>query len=378
MESSGGTPAGGVSAAAVPDVAALFESPGPFVTVYLAIEPAVAQAAQQSELRWKSLRKELEAAGAPDGALEAVDPLVAEAHRWGRTLAAVCNRTGALLVRHEPEPPSRDLGRVANLPSVGPLLEWTQAAVPHLAVLADRAGADLITFARGDDGDVTTVGQPTGDDPNLRKTQPGGWSQRRYQTRAENLWEQNAKEVADQVTSLVDETGARLVVTAGDVRALEKLRQFLPERVAALVREVDGARSAGSGVDEIADDIVKLVASVSAEDSVALLRQFRQERGQNDLAVEGIGPTLAALAESRVDTLLVHDDPDDTRTAWFGPAPGMVATEAQTLRDMGADDVQEGRLVDVAIRAAFGTGASVRLVPSVGSVTDGLGGILRF
>jgi hypothetical protein len=58
-------------------------------------------------------------------------------------------------------------------------------------------------------GAVTTVGEATGDDPMLRKSNPGGWSQRRYQQRAENLWEENAKAVADQVAGLVDEIGAR-------------------------------------------------------------------------------------------------------------------------------------------------------------------------
>jgi peptide subunit release factor 1 (eRF1) len=281
-------------------------------------------------------------------------------------------------VRHEPEPPARDLGRWAGLPSVGPLLEWAQNAIPHVAVLADRAGADLVAFTREGEGDVTTAGQGTGNDPDLRKSSPGGWSQRHYQNRAENLWEQNAKAVADQVVNLVDEVDARLVVTAGDVRALGYLREHLPERVASLVREVEGARSPGGGLDQLADDIVKLVATVSAEDTVGLLRTFKQERDQNDLAAEGIEPTLVALAGARVDTLLVHDDPDDGRMAWFGPAASMVATDPQTLRDMGVDAPEEGRLVDVAIRAALGTGAAVRIVPSAGSVEDGLGAVLRF
>jgi hypothetical protein len=34
--------------------------------------------------------------------------------------------------------------------------------------------------------------------------------------------------------------------------------------------------------------------------------------------------------------------------------------------------------VDVAIRAAFKTGASVRLAPSVGAIPDGIGAVLRF
>jgi hypothetical protein len=378
MESSGSSPAGGLSRPDVPDIAAVFDAPGPFVTVYLGTEPAVEHAAQQSGLRWKTLRKQLEADGAPEAALEAIDPLVPDAHHEGRTLAVVANATGALLVHHEPEPPTRDFGRLSSLPSVGPLLEWAQGALTHLVVLADRAGADIVVSTPGGKDEVQTVGLPSGDQPHLRKTHPGGWSQRRYQTRAENLWDRNAKEVADQVTGLVDEHDVRLVLVAGDVRALEKLRQHLPERVAGLVREIEGGRAPGTDLDELADEVVKLVATTVAEDSVALLRTFKQERGQHDLATDGVAATLAALASAQVDTLLVHDDPDDTRTAWFGPGPGMVAEDSQTLRDLGVDRPEEGRLVDVAIRAAFTTGASVRIIPSVQSVADGLGAVLRF
>jgi enamine deaminase RidA (YjgF/YER057c/UK114 family) len=384
MESSGTTPVGGQSPAAIPDIAAAFDGPGPFVTVYLGTEAAVEQAAQQNELRWKNLRHELEEAGAPPEALVAIDALVPDAHHRGRTLGVVADATGLRVVRHEPEPPARDAGWVAPLPRVGPLIEWAQAAVPHLVVLADRAGADIVVFTRRADGigggetPVVSVGQESGDDPALRKTNPGGWSQRRYQNRAENLWEQNAKVVADEVAARADEVGARLIVVAGDVRALQLLRQHLPERTAALLREVDGSRAAGAGLDEIADDVVKLAATIVAEDTVEFLRQFKEERGQNDLAVEGVHDTIAALAGARVDTLLIHDDPDDERTAWFGPEPGMVAETPATISDMGVDSPQEGRLIDVAIKATFATGAAVRIIPSGRSVREGIGAILRF
>ncbi len=384
MESSGTTPPGGQSPAAVPDIAAAFDGPGPFVTVYLGTEAAVEQAAQQNELRWRNLRRRLEEDGAAPEALAAIDPLVPEAHHLGRTLAVVADDSGLRLVRHEPEPPARDAGWVAPLPRVGPFIEWAQTSVPHLVVLADRAGADIVAFTRRADGfgagdtPVVSVGDERGDDPVLRKTNPGGWSQRKYQQRAENLWEQNAKAVADEVASRADETGARLIVVAGDVRALQLLREHLPERTAALLREVDGSRAPGSGLDEIADDVVKLAATLVAEDTVEFLRQFKEQRGQRGMAVEGAKNTIEALAGARVDTLLIHDDPDDDRTAWFGPEPGMVAQTKRALTELGVTRPQKARLVDVAIRAAFTTGASVRIVPSVGSVKQGIGAILRF
>ena len=375
---------GGQSPSAIPDVAAAFDGPGPFVTVYLGTEAAVEQASQQNELRWKNLRRRLEEDGAPAETLVVIDPLVPDAHHRGRTLAVVADASGLRLVRHEPEPPARDAGWVAPLPRVGPFIEWAQSAVPHLVVLADRAGADIVAFTRRADGigsggaAVVSVGEDNGEDPVLRKSNPGGWSQRRYQNRAENQWEQNAKEVADNVAALTDEIGARLIVVAGDVRALQLLREHLPEPTAELLREVDGSRAPGSGLDEIADDVVKLAATVVAEDTVEILRQFKQERGQGDLAVEGTKRTIEALAAARVDTLLIHDDPDDDRPAWFGPEPGMVGQDKETLTGLGATEPQKARLVDVAIRAAFATGAAVRIVPSAGSVKEGIGAILRF
>src|SRR5581483_8051108 len=105
MESSGTTPPGGLSPAAVPDIAAVFDGTPPFVTVYLATEAAIEQAAQQSELRWKTLRRELQAAGAREETLSAVAPFAPDAHHARRTLTFLADAARILLVRHEPEHP---------------------------------------------------------------------------------------------------------------------------------------------------------------------------------------------------------------------------------------------------------------------------------
>jgi hypothetical protein len=376
METSGITPKVGIDASAVPDVARLFEASGPFVTVYLTTEPDIDNAAQRSLLRWKGLRRELIDGGAPEAALEAIDGVVEDAHTKGGTLVAVANADGLLLTRHEPDPPVRDVARVGPLPSVGPLLESLQSRPPHVVVLADRTGADIFAFV-ADGGESASVAGAEPGDPHLRKTGPGGWSQRRYQNRAENQWQANAKEVADRLASVVDETGARLVVAAGDVRALQLLREELPGRVADLVREVEGSRGVESGIDDVSDDVAKLVATTVADDTAALIEKFREELGQGDRAVEGVGPTLTALAAAQVDSLLVADEVDDERTAWFGPAPGAVAVDAGTVSSMGVEP-EQARLVDVAIRAALTTGAAVRIIPSPRAVRDGIGAVLRF
>lgn len=379
MESSGTTPSGGLRPADLPELARLFDEPGPFVSLYLSTPAAIENAAQRSELVWKNMRRELEEADAPESVLAAVDPLVPDAHLSGETLAVIANTNGVRHVDHVLEPPAADLWRVAPLPSVGPLIEWAQMGAPHLLVLVDRAGADIITVVRFQDADPEAVEDDNPSDPDLRKSKPGGWSQRRYQQRAENQWDRNAKQVADRVVELFDEVGARLVVAAGDERAMQLLREHLPERVLAFLAEVDGGRNADGGKDSLAAEATRMVATAVAEDTVALLEKFKEEKGQGDRAASGVARVLEALAAAQVDVLLLADDPDDRRTAYFGPEPNMVSLDEATVKGMGVDAPQEGRLADVLIRAAWGTGAAVRIVPKNAlRNADGAAAILRF
>ena len=80
---------------------------------------------------------------------------------------------------------------------------------------------------------------------------------------------------------------------------------------------------------------------------------------------------------AQVDVLLVHDDPDEDRQAWFGPEPIHVALTEDMVAAMGVDQPRQARLADVAVRAALGTGAGVRVVPPAGA-SEGLGAILRW
>jgi hypothetical protein len=55
-----------------------------------------------------------------------------------------------------------------------------------------------------------------------------------------------------------------------------------------------------------------------------------------------------------------------------------IASAPDELRELGVDEPHEARLVDVAIRAALGTGAGVRVIPEHGPVSEAIGGLLRW
>ena len=349
------------------EIARVFEADGPFTSVYLDTEGDVEQAADRVALRWKNLRGSMLAAGVPVATVAAIDPLVEGSYMAGAPLAVIAAVDGPRYAANLPDPPPRDtLLRHGALPDVVPLLAAAQAAVPHVAVLTDRTGADMA--ARGVADEAARAERVEGRvTPHLHKPQAGGWSQPRFHHRAEAIWESNASEVADALARLVDQVRPRFVAAAGDVRALQLLREQAPKRVRELLCVVGGELGALEAVFAEAD---KLAAATVEADNRALLDRFAEELGQaatgaegGAQAVEGAAATLAALARGQVATLLLTGlFLDDRRTAWFGPAPTDAAADRDALVGLGVPDPVEGRLVDVAVRAALGTGAEVRVL----------------
>jgi Bacterial archaeo-eukaryotic release factor family 2 len=359
------------------EIARVFEAPGPFLTLYLATPGDVENAAQRVELRWKNARGDLLQQGVPESLLAAVDPLVEGSHLAGATLALIASVDGVLWSANLADPPPREvLARWAALPSLVPLLAHEQSQVPYVAVLASRGAAELVAQTpEGDRGaPVVVEGEQS---PHLTRSAPGGWSQPRYQHRAEVVWERNAAEVAEALSEVVDRVRPRLVAVAGDVRAVQLLREQSPKRVAALVQEVGGELGSIEAVLERAGELVRATVE---RDTRELLDRFEEERGQHDRAAEGLAETVAALTRAQVEVLLLVDRLDDQRTAWFGEAPEHVALDRETLLAAGAVTPAEGRLVDVAVRTALTTGATVRVLDQDDqrAPADGLGALLRF
>ena len=117
---------------------------------------------------------------------------------------------------------------------------------------------------------------------------------------------------------------------------------------------------------------------MARRDKEALLDAFEGELGQHDRAVQGAARTLGALSRSQVEVLLVREELEPERTAWFGPDAGQVAPDRATLQQLGVEAPTEAALVDVAITAALGTGASVLVLPADEGPDEGIGALLRW
>ena len=311
----------------------------------------------------------------PDAVVEELAACVDSAFPRSVGLVAVADRSGVVFREDLAEPPRAELLRVGALPSLSPVIEHRQTAIPFVLVVADRRGGDLYWSGNEQTGSTSVES----DFVHIRKVQAGGWSHKSFQQRAENAWEHTAEEIATEIVHRVEVIRPRVIALAGDVRVTEMIGKRLPDAIAPLVRAVPGSRSADGSDDLRETELRRWLRSAIAEDTAAALRLFDQEVGQRDRAANGVEATFAAFREGRVDTLLIHDDPDEECLAYFVPGePNLVATDEQTINAVGRDDAQQARMVDIALRAAILTGAGIRIVPMTKQLNDGIGAVLRW
>ena len=132
-----------------------------------------------------------------------------------------------------------------QLPRLVPLLDALTLQLPHVVVLADRAGADILAYTAGPDPVETE--QVQSDRWPLHKTGRGGWSTKRYDATVHNNWQDNAKDVAVTVEKIaadkapLDEVLVRAALgTRATVRFIGGgMEQAPAEGVGALLRYAD-------------------------------------------------------------------------------------------------------------------------------------------
>jgi Bacterial archaeo-eukaryotic release factor family 2 len=371
MESSEALPRDAVEAT---DLREIVRSAGPFLSLFLNTEQNVEKAAKRTSTRWKTIRSDLDDRGVSPQLLGEIDEIVPDAHQRGACLAAIGGTEQLLHVEHGPPVGPNDEATVGPLPLVRPIIRWRQSQPPYVVVLIDRTGADLFGVRRGSRDLHAEV---EGEHDVIRKVKPGGWSQHRFQQRAEDSWEQNAEQVAGSVERIVLQTQPVFVAVAGDVRAVGLLRASLPKEIDDLVHAIEGERPWDGKGDPIPDEVDELVDRHVREAGARLLERFEQERGQRDKAVEGAAATAAALTRAQVATLLVGDSVGDQQL-WFGPDPTLVAASDTDLKELGVDSPERGPAHDVLVRAALATDASVRIVDEGAPLEEGVGGLLRW
>jgi peptide chain release factor subunit 1 len=186
-----------------------------------------------------------------------------------------------------------------------PFLEPVVGAVPErrlCVALVDRATARIFCGSEAGLEEVTDVR----DDVHGQHDQ-GGWSQARYQRSVEDDVEDHLKNVAARLLELHKEGQIeRLMVGCTEEllpRFLDKLHSYLRERFAGRI-EIDVQNSLAGEVLAKAREVLE---EEDRRKEQELFERLRRELAVRGKAVAGLEPTLAALNESRVETLLVRE-----------------------------------------------------------------------
>jgi hypothetical protein len=313
-----------------------------FATIAIPAPSNLEDSQARFELEWRNARRQLSAAW-DDDELDHLDELIGGRHHSDCTsLAVVHARRGATLVEPIDEPIVASRVYERPLPRWATVIESRQRMLAHVVVEADRAGADLTAFYGGD---VLANQMIDGSTEHIHRGHPGGWSQRRFQQRAENTWEDNARNVADAVARLARTVDAELVAVAGDIRAQTFILGSLPVDIANMSVRVEAGSPSG-----VANEVVRLLAT-KIGDRVTAAADIVRAGLPNGTASTDSNVIIEALRQGRVARLLVHDD----------GTPG----------DQSVPTWCDGsRLVDRAIVAALATNAEILIVPHL-TIMDG-------
>ena len=296
--------------------------------------------------------------------------------RRGARGLAVFSSSGAGLWHEQPLPrPIRDRVAVRPTPYLLPLEAMVERAESICIVLVDREKARIVLSRLGQAEEASRI---LDDVPGQHDQ--GGWSQARLGRHIDDHVQRHLKRVAGAL--LQQQRGGRFdhLVLAGPDEVVAELERELHDYVRRTV--VDRASLPVTApltqVQELAAGVEARLEREREEETIRRL----VEGAAHGRAVLGLDGTMAALPESRVDTLVVAAglEAEGVRC----PACGRMAPVGARCPVCGARTVPEPELIEAAVEAALRSAARVETIPAEADGAarlDGAGGIgalLRF
>ncbi|GAA5183243.1 Vms1/Ankzf1 family peptidyl-tRNA hydrolase [Rugosimonospora acidiphila] len=358
----------------------LYQSPGPWASVYLDATHNRTDSDQAILLRWRALREELADQGADEETLVAMDIAVNpdQGVAPGRVGLAVFASGGRVaLAEPLPQPPPVQVATWSPRPQTGMLLSTGHEQVQWVRAVVDRTGAQLTAV---DSGRLRINKAVSGSQEYpIHVSEQGGWAQARYERSANVSWDRNAKDVVPRLTAIVDALGADIIIVAGDVRARQFLIDRLPARLSERVVESDtGSRALGAEQQHLDDVTAQEVARVSGHRRCEVLDRYRMDLAKG-FAAQGMpavteaawhGAPAFLLLSAGAELPMLWVDPDDFRA---------VATDPQVLRDAGVQRPEQETADAALIGAAAATDADAFAIDLAEErLLDGVGAILRY
>jgi len=264
---------------------------------------------------------------------------------------------------------------VGPVPHLYPLAKLVDRYPRYAAVVADTHRARIVVFSLGEveqKRDVTSV--------KTRRNSMGGWSQARYQRRAENFHLRHIKEVVETLDRIVSAENIPHIIVVGDEVVEPLVQGQLPQRL--IDKLVDVVRLEHDVPEnELLSATLKILHEKDAEDDRECVEEVIGAWQANGLGVVGPEATLQALTLGQVDELLIAGSADNLEAIQqLPPDTSKGETIARTSSATGEADAGRVELAGELIRRAEQTGATVRFIEDPELLNDygGVGALLRF
>jgi len=202
------------------------------------------------------------------------------------------------------------------VPHLYPLAQVNDQYPRYAALMMDTNKADLYVFALG-----ATKRREHVQSEKTRRTSMGGWSQARYQRRANNFHKQHVKEVVDRLEKVTSEEHLNHIVVACDEVARPFLMEQLPKHLAEKVIDMVKIDVKSLPERELLAETMAALREADAQTDAEHVQRMLDAWRAGGLAVAGIEATMHALEMRQVEELLIAAKPD--RVA--GPADELVA-----------------------------------------------------
>ena len=263
---------------------------------------------------------------------------------------------------------------VGSVPHLYPLAKLLDTYSRYALLMLDTNKARIVVYGLATaERDEQIVNQKT------RRSSKGGWSQARYQRRADNVHMHHMKEVVEALETIVrDENIDRIVIAAEDV-ALPKLREQLPAHLAErIIDTVPLQRDAGA--ETVLDTSFAAIREKDAETDAEKVQELFNEWQSGGLGVAGPEATLRALQLGQADELIITGTIEALKPVQTLPEDAATDITASTSAPQGAADDARVNLSAELIRRAQQTSARIRFIEDATllEAVGGVGALLRF
>ena len=263
---------------------------------------------------------------------------------------------------------------VGSVPHLYPLAKLVDTYTRYAAVMVDTNKARIMVFGLA----ATERDEKIANDK-TRRSSKGGWSQARYQRRADNVHLHHMKEVVDALDKIVREDDINQIVISADETVLAKLREQMPAHLAdKIVDTVPLQRHAGG--DAILDSTFEAIRIKDAETDTEKVQELMDEWQGSGLGVVGPEATLSAFELGQVEELIITGSVDTLKPVQKLPDNSATEMTAETSAPQGAIDDARLKLSAELIKRAQQTAARIRFIEDATLLEDagGVGALLRF